>query len=141
MLQDRYSQTNQLIKNITLRESQTRGESPRVKMVPGIESRWGHIFRTRPDRSWTPLSLLYNGYRVSFPGVNRPGHGVNHPCPSSVEVKERVQLHLYSPSGPSFPVLGRNLSFTGTLWFSELNYVSANDLYKLQQNVHFTSKF
>ena len=24
---------------------------------PGIESRWGEIFRTRPDRSWGPPSL------------------------------------------------------------------------------------
>jgi hypothetical protein len=28
---------------------------------PGIESRWGEIFRTCPDRSWVPPSLLYNG--------------------------------------------------------------------------------
>jgi hypothetical protein len=27
----------------------------------------GEIFRTRPDRSCGPPSLLYNGYRVSFP--------------------------------------------------------------------------
>jgi hypothetical protein len=32
----------------------------------GIESRWGKIFRKRPDRPWGPPSLLYNGYRV-FP--------------------------------------------------------------------------
>jgi hypothetical protein len=42
-------------------------------------------------------SLLYNGYRVSFPGVKRPGRDVNHPPPSSAEVKERVELYLYSP--------------------------------------------
>jgi hypothetical protein len=34
---------------------------------PGIESRWGEIFRTYPDRLRSPPSLLYNGYRV-FPG-------------------------------------------------------------------------
>ena len=33
---------------------------------PGIESRWGKIFRTRPDPFWDPPSFLYNGYRV-FP--------------------------------------------------------------------------
>jgi hypothetical protein len=33
---------------------------------PGIESRWGDIFRTYPDRLRCPPSLLYNGYRV-FP--------------------------------------------------------------------------
>ena len=37
-------------------------------------------------------SILYNGHRVSFPGVNRPGHGVDHPPPSSADVKERVEL-------------------------------------------------
>ena len=41
---------------------------------PGIESRWGEIFRTCPDRPWGPPSLLYNGYRV-FPGV-KYGRGV-----------------------------------------------------------------
>jgi hypothetical protein len=48
---------------------------------PGIESRWGggEIFRTRPDRPWGPTSHLYNGYRVFFPGVKRPGRGVDHP--------------------------------------------------------------
>jgi hypothetical protein len=76
----------------------------------GIESRWGgEVSRSRPDRSWGPPSLLHNGYRVSLPGVNRPGYGVNHPPQSNTEVKERVELHLYSPSGPSWPVLGRTL--------------------------------
>jgi len=41
----------------------------------------------------------------SFPGVKRPGRGADHPPPSSPEVKERVELYLYSPSGPSWPVL------------------------------------
>jgi hypothetical protein len=41
----------------------------------------------------------------SFPGVKRPGRGVDHPPPSSARVKERVELYLYSPSGPSWPVL------------------------------------
>jgi len=42
----------------------------------------------------------------SFTGVKRPGRGVDHPPPSSAEVKERIELYLYSPSGPSRPVLG-----------------------------------
>jgi hypothetical protein len=36
----------------------------------------------------------------SFPMVKRPRRGVDHPPPSSAEVKERVELCLYSPSGP-----------------------------------------
>jgi hypothetical protein len=41
---------------------------------PGIETRWGEIFRTYPDRFRGPHSLLYNGYRV-FPG-GECGRGV-----------------------------------------------------------------
>jgi hypothetical protein len=41
---------------------------------PGIESRWGEIFRTYPDRLRGPPNLLYNGYRV-FPG-RKGGRGV-----------------------------------------------------------------
>ena len=61
-----------------------------------------------PDRPWGPPSLLYNGYRV-FPGVKRPGHGVDHTTPYSNEVKERVELYIYSPSGSSCHVLGWTL--------------------------------
>jgi len=42
----------------------------------------------------------------SFLGVKRPGRGVDDPPPSGAEVKERVELYLYSSSGPSWPVLG-----------------------------------
>jgi hypothetical protein len=74
------------------------------RIPPGSE-----IFRTSTDRSWDLPSLLYNEYRVSFLGVKRPGRVVNHPRPSSTEVKERVGLYLYSHSGSSWPVLGRTL--------------------------------
>ena len=73
---------------------------------PGIESLGGEIFRTRLDRTWGPPSPLYNGYRVFPGGKERPGRGVDHPAPSSAEVKERVALYLYSPSGTSWSVLG-----------------------------------
>jgi hypothetical protein len=69
-------------------------------------------FPTRPDRPWGLSSLLYNGYRGSCPGgggIKRPARGVDHPPPSSAEVKERIELYLYSPSGPSWPVLGWTL--------------------------------
>ena len=50
---------------------------------------------------------MYIGYRVSFPGVKRLRRGVDNPPPSSAEVQEKIELHLYSHSGPSKPVLGR----------------------------------
>ena len=41
--------------------------------------------------------VLYNGYRV-FPGGNvRPGPDADPSTPSSAEVKNRVELYLYSP--------------------------------------------
>ena len=43
---------------------------------------------------------------VSFPGVKRPGRGADHPSPSKRRGHERVELYLYSPSGPSWPVIG-----------------------------------
>jgi hypothetical protein len=71
----------------------------------------GEIFRTHPDRFWIPPSLLYNGYRV-FPWGKAAGLGVDHPTPFGAEVKERVYLYLYSPCGPSWPVLGCTLPLT-----------------------------
>jgi hypothetical protein len=42
------------------------------------------------------------------------------PTPSSAEVKERVELYPYSPSGPSWPLL--RLSFTFTFTFTKKQY-------------------
>ena len=42
----------------------------------------------------------------SFPGAKRPGHGVEDTPASSSEVKERVELYIISPSGPSWQVVG-----------------------------------
>jgi hypothetical protein len=38
--------------------------------------------------------------RGSFPGVKRPGREVDHSPPSSAEVKECVELYLYSTNTP-----------------------------------------
>ena len=76
------------------------------RSIPGE----GEIFRARPDRSWGPPSLLYSGYRVSFPGVKRPGRGADHPPPPKAEVKEFVALYLYARSRPSWRVPGRTFA-------------------------------
>jgi hypothetical protein len=64
---------------------------------PGIESRWGRDFQHLSTPALGPT------------GVKRPGRGVDHPPSSSAEVKERVELYLCSPSGSSWPVIGRTL--------------------------------
>jgi hypothetical protein len=73
---------------------------------PGIEPRLGARFSARTQ----PVS--YTIGTGSFPGVKRTARSVDHPPPSRAEVKERVELYLYSPSGPSWPVLGWTLPFT-----------------------------
>jgi hypothetical protein len=48
-----------------------------------------------------PLTVLYYGYRVSFPerGVKRPGRDVDHAHVSGADGKERVELYFCSPVG------------------------------------------
>ena len=71
-----------------------------------IESRLGRDFPhpSRPDLGpnqppikW--VSGLFSGGKVAW-------RDVDHPSLSSAEVKERVELYMYSPSGPLWPVLG-----------------------------------
>ena len=69
----------------------------------------GEIFSSRPNRPLCPSSLLYKGYRISFLVVKRLGCGVDHQFPSSAEVRQKVQIELYSPSGSSWFILGRIL--------------------------------
>ena len=73
---------------------------------PGIESRWGWDF---PHPSWQnlggPHSLLYNEHQVSSPRIKRLGRGVDHPPPYNATVKERVEVDLYSASGPSWTLI------------------------------------
>jgi len=44
--------------------------------------------------------------QVSFPRVNRPGYDVDHPPPSSPDVKERLELYLHIPSVSSWHATG-----------------------------------
>ena len=59
----------------------------------------------------------------SFQGVKRPGRGVDHPPQSSAEVKGRVELYLYSTSGPSWPVLGWTSLYFATWDIADLSFV------------------
>ena len=59
----------------------------RVSSV-GIATRYGLAAAVIESFWWGgPPSLLYNGYRVFPRGLKRPGRGVDHPTPSSAEVK------------------------------------------------------
>ena len=88
------------------------GTAPRYGLDgPRIKSQWGARFSA-------PVRTVPGAHPVSYtmgtrspPWVKWPGHCVNHPHPSITKVKGRVELYLYSPSGPSCPVLGWTLSF------------------------------
>ena len=55
------------------------------------------------------IIIIYNGYRV-FTRGKAAGAWCWPPTPSKRRGHERVELYLYSPSGPSWPVIGRPLS-------------------------------
>jgi hypothetical protein len=60
------------------------------------------IFCTCPDRTWGPPCVLRN----------RDEAWCWPPTPSSADVKERVVLYRFFPTGPSSPLLGWNFTFT-----------------------------
>ena len=74
--------------------------------APGIESWWGTRFSSPVQTGPEAHPAFYTEGTGSFPGANRPGLGADHPPPSSAEVKKRVELYVYCPSGLSWPVLG-----------------------------------
>ena len=73
---------------------------------PRIESHWEARF-SAPVQTGPGVHLAsYKEGTGSFLGVKRPGRGLDHPFPSSAEVIDKVELYLYSTSGPSQPVIG-----------------------------------
>ena len=78
-----------------------------------LEARFSAPVQTGPGAH--PTSCKMGTW--SFPRVKRPGRGADHPPPSKRRGHERVELYLYSPSGPSLPVIGRSL-LTFYTWVS-----------------------
>jgi hypothetical protein len=74
---------------------------------PGTESGWGEIFPYPQRPALGPTQPSVQWVLGLFPGVERAVCDENHLRPSNAEVKERVGLHLYSPSMSSWPVLDR----------------------------------
>jgi hypothetical protein len=82
---------------------------------PEIEFRWEARFSALVQTGSRTNPASYTVGTGSFPGINRPCCGVDHTLPSSAEVKERVELYLYSPSGPLWAVVGWNLPLPFTV--------------------------
>jgi len=72
----------------------------------GIESRWGARFSAPIQTGPGTHPASYTVGTGSFLGDKVAGRGIDHPPPSSTEVRERVELYLYSPFMPSWSVLG-----------------------------------
>jgi hypothetical protein len=65
---------------------------------PGIEYRWRARFSAPFQTGSESRPVSYTMSNESFQGVKRPGRGVDHPPSSSAEVKEKVELYIYTPS-------------------------------------------
>ena len=78
----------------------------------GIESRWGTRFSAPVQNGPVAHPASCTMGTGSFLGVKRPGRGADLPPPHKRRGHERVELYLYSPSGPQWPVIGRTLPFT-----------------------------
>ena len=77
----------------------------------GSNSGWGARFSAPVQTDPVAHPAPYAMGTGSFLEVKRPGLGVDHPSSSSAEVEGRVELYIYSPSGPSWSVLGRTLLY------------------------------
>ena len=64
---------------------------------PGIESRWGARFS--PPIQTDPWGSPPVKWLPGLPGVKMPWRGIDHLSPSRVEVKERVDINLFSRLG------------------------------------------
>ena len=75
-------------------------EGPRIE--PRVKARFSAPVQTGSGAY--PISCtMGTGYS---PGVKGQGRGVEHPSPFSAEVKEKVELYLYSTSGSLWLVIG-----------------------------------
>jgi hypothetical protein len=82
------------------------------------------------------MGWTVQGSRLSAP--IQTGPGLNHPPPSGAEVKERVELYLYSPLGLNGLFLEELYLFT--LHFSDFSIINfASFHHVVQGNVHIWS--
>ena len=66
----------------------------------GIISWWGQDFPQMSKLALGPTQSPIQWVPCLSLGVKQLGRGIDHLPPSSAEVKERVELYLYTPSGP-----------------------------------------
>ena len=99
---------------------------------PGIECRWGEIFRFFPDRYWGPSGLLYNGYR-NFPG-SKELQGRNAD-PFWCRGQERVYLFLYPRMGHTACTEPQHM-YKGVIYEISITLFKIVRAFRIKQNVH-----
>jgi hypothetical protein len=120
-LKDRNHFTQRLVRQATYVRLQTQatGRDSTVGLAtcywldgPGIESRWEVRFSLpiQPGPGAHPASNTVG--TGSFPQVKRPGRGVDHPPPSSTELKKSTAIYLLPLW--AFVVWPLPLTFTNT---------------------------
>jgi len=86
------------------------------------------IFRTHPDRSRRPPSLLYKWYGSLSPGVKRRRRDVNHATLYRADFRKKVEIFLHPPSCAFLGYYRVYITFTYTFTFSfpTNNYISCS---------------
>ena len=74
-----------------------------------------------------------------FPEVKRTGYGADHSPHLSAEVLNRVQLYLYSPFGPSWPVIGRTYLSTYLMTSRSHKWTHCSEGFKPNVSINFTN--
>jgi hypothetical protein len=74
--------------------------APEVSLGP-IEYRWEPVIPHPSSPTLEPNKLPIKWVPSLSPRVKWPGRDVDHTPLSSAEVKERIELHLFSPSVPT----------------------------------------
>ena len=105
-------------------------------MIQGLNpggGRFSSPAQTSPGPTHPPVQWIPG----LFPGVKRPGHGVDHPPLYSTNIKERGDLYLYSPS--AFMACYRvNFTFICTLGVMAHCLLSH---WKLIENIYMAASF
>jgi len=86
-----------------------------VWTVRGLDPGRGEIFCSRPDRSWDPLTLLCDMYRVFSSGAKRSGRGVEH-NPIWGQSSRRSRVILLLPFSAFVACCRKKFTGTHDLW-------------------------